>query len=85
MTADLTNPIFTDEEAARKHFEAIRWPNGPVCPQCGGSDRVRPYGGKSMGPGWYHCNDCRRKFTATMGTLYERSHIPLHKWLLATT
>lgn len=37
-----------------------------------------------MGPGWYHCMDCRKKFTATMGTLYERSHIPLHKWLLAT-
>lgn len=84
MTADLTNPIFTDEEAARKHFEAIRWPNGPSCPSCGGFDRVRPFGGKSMGPGWYHCMDCRKKFTATMGTLYERSHIPLHKWLLAT-
>ncbi len=84
MTADLTTPIFTDEEAARKHFEAIRWPSGPCCPFCGGFDRVRPFGGKSMGAGWYHCNDCRKKFTATMGTLYERSHIPLHKWLLAT-
>ena len=84
MTADLTNPIFTDEEAARKHFEAIRWPNGPVCPNCGEKERVAIFGGKSMGPGWYHCKACRRKFTATMGTLYERSHIPLHKWLLAT-
>src|SRR5665213_4586676 len=84
MTADLTNPIFVDEKAARKHFEAIRWPHGPVCPHCAASDRVRPLGGESMGPGWYHCNACRRKFTATMGTLYERSHIPLHKWLLAT-
>ena len=83
MIADLTNPIFTDEEAARTHFEAIRWPNGAHCLFCGGFDRVRPFGGKSMGPGWYHCNDCRKKFTATMGTLYERSHIPLHKWLLA--
>ena len=84
MTADLTNPLFTDEEAARKHFEAIRWPNGPVCPNCGEKERVNVFGGKSMGPGWYHCKACRRKFTATMGTLYERSHIPLHKWLLAT-
>src|SRR3954467_4326990 len=81
--ADLTNPIFTDEEAARKHFEATRWPNGPYCPLCGSFDRVKPFGGKSMGPGWYYCSSCRRKFTATMGTICERSHIPIHKWLLA--
>jgi transposase-like protein len=82
--ADLTNPIFTDPEAARAHFEAIRWPNGAYCPFCGGFDRVAALGGKSMGPGWYHCSDCRRKFTAAVGTIYERSHIPLTKWLLAT-
>jgi transposase-like protein len=81
---DLTNPIFTDPEAARKHFEAIRWPNGPYCPFCGVTDRVAQLGGKSMGPGWYHCRDCRRKFTAQVGTVYERSHIPMTKWLLAT-
>ena len=83
-TVDLTNPIFTDAEAARKHFEAIRWPNGVYCPFCGGFDRVAPLGGKSMGPGWYHCKDCRKKFTAAVGTIYERSHIPMTKWLLAT-
>jgi transposase-like protein len=84
-TVDLTNPIFTDPEAARAHFEAIRWPSGPYCPFCGVTgDRVAVLGGKSMGPGWYHCKDCRRKFTAAVGTLYERSHIPLTKWLLAT-
>ena len=82
---DLTNPIFTDIEAARAHFEAIRWPNGPYCPFCGVmGDRVAALGGKSMGPGWYHCKDCRKKFTAAVGSLYERSHIPLCKWLLAT-
>ena len=81
---DLTNLIFTDPEAARAHFEAIRWPNGPYCPFCGQFDRVSPLGGKSMGPGWYHCKDCRRKFTAAVGTIYERSHIPLTKWFLAT-
>ncbi len=81
---DLANPIFTDPEAARAHFEAIRWPKGPYCPFCGGFDRVTVLGGKSMGPGWYHCKDCRKKFTAAVGTLYERSHIPLTKWLLAT-
>jgi transposase-like protein len=83
-TVDLTNPIFTDAEAARRHFEAIRWPNGPYCPYCGQTDTVKPLGGRSMGPGWYHCKDCRRKFTAAVGTIYERSHIPMTKWLLAT-
>lgn len=82
---DLTNPIFTDPEAARAHFEAIRWPHGAYCPFCGVTgDRVAALGGKSMGPGWYHCKDCRKKFTAAVGTIYERSHIPLTKWLLAT-
>ena len=81
---DLTNPIFTDRDAAREHFEAIRWPDGPYCPYCGQTDTVKPLGGKSMGPGWYHCKDCRKKFTAQVGTIYERSHIPMTKWLHAT-
>lgn len=83
-TVDLTNPIFTDADAARKHFEAIRWPDGAHCPYCGQFETVKELGGKSMGPGWYHCKDCRRKFTAAVGTIYERSHIPMTKWLLAT-
>lgn len=83
-TVDLTNPIFTDADKAREHFEAIRWPNGPYCPFCGQTDTVKALGGSSMGPGWYHCKDCRRKFTAAVGTIYERSHIPMTKWLLAT-
>src|SRR5580658_8706235 len=81
---DLSNPAFTDEDEARKVIEATRWPNGVVCPHCGLPDFAKPLGGKSMGPGWYHCNQCREKFTVRTGTLYERSHIPLHKWLLAT-
>jgi transposase-like protein len=84
MCADLTNPAFTDEDEARKFLEASRWPDGPVCPFCGQMETVSKLGGKSMGPGWYFCNDCRDKFTVRVGTLYERSHIPLHKWLLAT-
>lgn len=83
MSADLTNPIFTDEAAARKHFEATRWPQGPYCPFCGQFETVKALGGKSMGDGWYHCKDCRKKFTALVGTVCERSHIPLTKWLLA--
>ena len=83
-TVDLTNPIFSDPDKAREHFESIRWPDGPYCPCCGQFDRVKALGGKSMGPGWYHCMDCRKKFTAAVGTIYERSHIPMTKWLLAT-
>ena len=81
---DLTNPAFTDETKAREFLEKSRWPDGPVCPSCGQLDTVSALGGKSMGPGWYHCSECREKFTVRVGTLYERSHIPLHKWLLAT-
>lgn len=81
---DLNHPSFKDEEAARKWLEASRWPDGPVCPYCHERDPVKPLKGKSMGPGWYHCSECRAKFTVRVGTLYERSHIPLHKWLLAT-
>jgi transposase-like protein len=81
---DITNPVFTDETKARKWLEASRWPDGAVCPFCGRMETVNPLGGKSMGAGWYFCSDCRQKFTVRVGTLYERSHIPLHKWLFAT-
>src|ERR1700674_3257718 len=81
---DLTNPAFTDEDKAREFLEASRWPDGPVCPFCGQLETVAKLGGKSMGPGWYYCSDCRDKFTVRVGTLYGRSHIPLHKWLFAT-
>ncbi|HUC61186.1 MAG TPA: IS1595 family transposase [Alphaproteobacteria bacterium] len=84
MTSNLTNPIYNDEEAARKHFEAVRWPDGPVCPHCGSVGNATELRGKSTRPGVYKCKDCRKPFSATVGTLFERSHIPLHKWLLAT-
>jgi transposase-like protein len=84
MIADLTAKIFTDETAARAHFESLRWPDGPVCPHCGVLDEATELKGKSTRPGLYKCNACQKPFTATIGTLYERSHIPLHKWLLAT-
>jgi transposase-like protein len=81
---NLTDPIFTDEEAARAHFETIRWPDGRVCFHCGTVGNSVLLKGKSTRPGLYKCRDCRKPFSATMGTIYERSHIPLHKWLLAT-
>ena len=81
---NLTDPIFTNEDAARAHFEAIRWPDGRICPHCGTIGNSTLMQGKTTRPGLYKCKDCRKPFTATMGTVYERSHIPLHKWLLAT-
>jgi transposase-like protein len=80
----LTDKIFHDEDAARAHFERIRWPEGRACFHCGTVDNSVLLKGKSTRPGLYKCRDCRKPFTATMGTIYERSHIPLHKWLLAT-
>ena len=79
---ELSHPAYCDEDKAREHIEAIRWPNGPFCPFCGSVDGVKPLGGKSMGPGWHHCGECRKKFTVRVGTVFERSHIPLHKWLM---
>jgi len=81
---ELSNAIYHDEDAARAHVESIRWPDGPICPHCGVINQgIRPLQGNSMGPGWYYCESCKDKFTVRMGTVYERSHLPLHKWLLA--
>jgi transposase-like protein len=79
----LSHPCYHDDEAARVTFESIRWPSGPFCPHCGAFDTVAPLGGESMGPGWYWCNKCREKFTVRVGSILERSHIAMHKWLLA--
>lgn len=79
---NITAKIFHDEDAAREHIEASRWGGEPVCPHCG-STRVRRMEGKTQA-GMFLCNDCRDKFTVRTGTLMERSHVPLHKWLLAT-
>ncbi|KAF0178967.1 MAG: hypothetical protein FD124_532 [Alphaproteobacteria bacterium] len=84
MKTSLTAPHFTDEDAARAYYEAIRWPDGRVCPHCGTVGNSVLLQGKSTRPGLYKCRDCRKPFSVTMGTIYERSHIPLHKWLLAT-
>jgi len=84
MFPDFNNPIFRDEAKARKWLEAELWPDGPICPHCGvlnGSTKVH---GATARPGLYMCNDCRSQFTVTVGTLMERSKIPLTKWLYAT-
>ncbi len=84
MTANLQNPIFQDDAKAREWLEARVWPNGPVCPHCGstGSD-LRKLEGTKHRPGVYQCNACREQFTVTVKTVFERSKIPLSKWLAA--
>jgi transposase-like protein len=87
MTADLQNPIFQDETKAREALEAIRWPNGPICPHCGNCEigTIAKVEGKKQShrPGLYYCNACEGTFTVTVGTVFERSKIPLSKWWLA--
>jgi transposase-like protein len=81
---NLTDPIFHDEDKAREHLEAIRWPNGPYCPHCGNADedQITKLNGKSHRKGLHVCNECREHFTVTVGSVMERSHIPLPKWVL---
>lgn len=81
---DILNPIFTDEDKAREHLEALTWPNGPHCPHCGEAENVHRLAGKSHRKGLIQCNSCLKNFTVTVGTVFERSKIPLNKWLLAT-
>lgn len=83
MAFDLTAPMFTNKAAAVAHLEAGRWPNGVTCPLCGCDGKVHKMGGKTQA-GMYVCYDCKGKFTVRTGTVFERSHIPLHKWVLAT-
>ena len=82
--SQLSNPIFHDETAARTWLEARVWPYGPVCKHCGVLGEATLMKGKTTRPGLYQCNACREPFTVTMGTLYERSKVPLHTWLAVT-
>jgi transposase-like protein len=82
--AALQNPIFHDEALAREWLEARVWKNGRACPHCGAvEERTRKLEGAAHRAGLYQCNECRQQFTATVGTLFERSKIPLSKWLMA--
>ena len=73
--------MFPDAESARLYIEKRRWQGAPHCPHCGGCDRITPRGGKRLG--YYLCRDCAQEFTVRTGTIFERSHVPLHKWLYA--
>jgi transposase-like protein len=80
MANELSHRIFRDETAAREWLEAHLWPDGPICGHCGTLNEATAIATR---PGWYQCNACRKQFSVTVGTLFERSHIPLSKWLMA--
>jgi transposase-like protein len=83
--AAFQDPMFHDEDKARQALEAELWPNGPYCRHCGNSDlaKVAKMAGKSHRPGLYYCHECNGQFTVTVGTVLERSKVPLTKWLMA--
>jgi transposase-like protein len=80
---DLSDPIFHDPRKAREHLESLRWAKGRFCPHCGVTEGTSPVKGKSHRPGLYYCNACKKQFSVTVGTIFERSHVPLNKWALA--
>lgn len=90
----LSRPEFHDEAKAFEHIETILWPQGPVCPKCGTVDHAYRLKGVRTKPskknpegverhGLYKCAACRKQFTVRMGTIFEETHLPLHKWLQA--
>ena len=81
----LSQVHFHDEVAAVARLETIVWPNGPVCPHCGNADPKRVYAikGKTARPGLRTCAECRKQFTVKVGTVFEDSKVPLHKWFQA--
>ncbi len=83
MAFDITNPIYNDADKARIHLEQQLWPEGPVCPHCA-SQHATALEGKAHRKGLYQCNSCREQFSVMVGTVFERSKIGLHKWVLAT-
>jgi transposase-like protein len=89
MATAITAPYFHDDDKAREYLEAIRWPDGPVCPHCktegGWTIESKPNSKNKVRPGLYKCvsKDCGKQFSVTVGTVFERSKIPLSKWLFA--
>src|SRR5688572_23584336 len=80
---NLTDPVYSDENKAREHLEALHWPNGPVCPHCRATKRITKQTSKTARAGLHMCNASRKQFTVTVGTIMEDSKIPLNKWLMA--
>ena len=83
MASVLSSKHFHDEDEAFAYVEQRVWPNGPVCPHCGGVERSSKMQGKSTRKGLYKCYQCRKPFTVRMGTIFESSKVALHVWLQA--
>jgi len=79
----LSAKVLQNEAAAIAWVEARVWPNGPVCPRCGGFDRIGKMGGKATRIGLWKCYQCRKQFTVKVGTVFEDSHVPMNLWLQA--
>jgi transposase-like protein len=79
----LSSPHFHNEDEAFAYVEARVWPEGPVCPHCGGVERISKMQGQSTRKGLYKCYQCRKPFTVRMGTIFESSKVPLQVWLMA--
>ena len=73
--------MIPDAEAARLYLEERRWHGSPSCPLCGAVENITPRGGRRIG--YYRCHDCAGEFTVRTGTIFERSHVPLNKWVYA--
>jgi transposase-like protein len=88
-TKSFTDIASLTPEQARRHLESLRWPTGPVCPHCGSVTiytlKPKPDSNRPVRKGVYKCKDCRKQFTVTVGTLFEGSHVPLNKWLMAVS
>lgn len=87
--ANFTKLCSMDKDEAREYLEQLRWPNGPACVHCGSITvyPLKPKAGSKhpVRKGVYKCKDCRKQFTVTVGTIFEGSHIPLNKWLMAVS
>lgn len=88
LTLDEIQSRFSTDESARRYLEEIRWGHGVVCPHCKNTDQKRIWEikenqAKKIRAGLYHCAECDKQFTVTVGTIFEDSHIPLRKWLVA--
>jgi transposase-like protein len=79
----LSQKHFHNEDEAFAYVEARVWPEGPVCPHCGGVERISKMQGQSTRKGLYKCYQCRKPFTVRMGTIFESSKVPLQVWLMA--
>jgi transposase-like protein len=81
--AILNQPHFQNADSARSYLEALRWPQGPVCSHCGVLNQSKKLEGAAHRSGLWKCNACRAQFSVTVGTVFEDSKVPLHKWLMA--